>query len=692
MEQARPGIRLNLGCGNDIVPGFINHDRIRHRPEVAVAHDLQVLPWPWDDDVAEEIRLLDVLEHLPEVLSIMDECWRVLKPSGFLHVRVPHYLHENAWIDPTHRRPFHLDSFDYLDADTFWGSTFGFYTQRKWKLAKKEIDRDGNVVVVMRTRKDPVKDLKNWKPYTALEHVLADLIPAGSRLIMVGGEQPDVGGFFALHESVPFLERDGQYWGKPSDDQTAISELERMRQAGAGFMVFAPPAYWWLEYYGGFCRYLRSRHPLVLKNDFLVVFDLRQPRAMEPGSAAADAPRGRDESPSWPHPGGSSWQIKNRTGSGGLSATVRGKEFFVDPADQFMTPCLLEHGVWEPSVTELLSDEIRSGDTVLDLGANVGYYTLLFAELVGEHGRVFAFEPDPSNLRLLEKNVRLNGFTNVVLVPEAVSDRTGDLRLFLSASNKGDHRIYDSQDGRTSIPIKVVRLDDYFAHRKGRVDFIKMDIQGAEPSAVRGMPSLLESNRRLKILLEFWPMGISAMGGDPKVFFEVLMRNFAHIYNVSDSGDSAHPADVTRILKRCAADPVHHTDLLCLNEPWVRSDWSFGWARQRALAASEIEALIPPATPFILVGKDKWGCTGSLKGRNALPFPERDGETWGKPEDDFAAISELERMQRAGASFMVFSEPVFWWLDYYSGLRVHLRSNFRCVLENSRLVVFDLRA
>jgi FkbM family methyltransferase len=384
--------------------------------------------------------------------------------------------------------------------------------------------------------------------------------------------------------------------------------------------------------------------------------------------------------------------LDSSTGTGELKVTVRGRDFFLDPEDQIITPCLLEHGVWEPSVTDLVSDEIQRGDTVLDIGANVGYYTLLFAELVGEHGRVLAFEPDPTNFRLLEKNVRIHGFTNVVLVPQAVHDRTGDIRLFLNASNRGDHRIYDSQDGRTSIPIKAVRMDDYLAGHGGRVDFIKMDIQGAEPGAIRGMPSLLERNRRLKILMEFWPKGISGMGNDPKAFFELIMIRFAYIYDISDSGESASPAEISGILERSAADPEYHTNLLCLNQPWVHSGSWFGWARQRSLIAAEIEALIPPATPFLLVGKDMWGCADALKGRHALPFPQRDGESWGNPADDQAAISELERMQRAGARYLVFPWPVFWWLDYYSGLRDHLRSNFRCVLENSRLVVFDLRA
>jgi hypothetical protein len=143
------------------------------------------------------------------------------------------------------------------------------------ELADKEIDLDGNVVVVMRTRKDRALDLSRWKPYTALERVLVELVPPASRVLVVGGERPPAAAFFNRHETVPFMERDGEYWGKPPDDDTAIAELERMRQAGAGFMLFGPSTFWWLEYYAGLNRALRTRARCVLENDRFIVFDLR---------------------------------------------------------------------------------------------------------------------------------------------------------------------------------------------------------------------------------------------------------------------------------------------------------------------------------------------------------------------------------------------------------------------------------
>jgi hypothetical protein len=75
---------------------------------------------------------------------------------------------------------------------------------------------------------------------------------------------------------LPFLERDGQYWGAPEDDATAIRELERLRRSGASFIVFAWPAFWWLDYYSEFSGYVRAKFPCLLENKCLVVFDLRK--------------------------------------------------------------------------------------------------------------------------------------------------------------------------------------------------------------------------------------------------------------------------------------------------------------------------------------------------------------------------------------------------------------------------------
>jgi glycosyltransferase involved in cell wall biosynthesis len=118
---------------------------------------------------------------------------------------------------------------------------------------------------------------------------------------------------------------------------------------------------------------------------------------------------------------------------------------------------------------------------------------------------------------------------------------------------------------------------------------------------------------------------------------------------------------------------------------------SKSWAHRLHSAVQEIVDLVPAGEAFILVDKDSWGTDDDLGGRRRIPFLERDGQYWGAPPDDETAIRELERLRRSGASFIVFAWPAFWWLEHYVGLRAHLRSKFRCVLENERLIAFDLK-
>ncbi len=103
---------------------------------------------------------------------------------------------------------------------------------------------------------------------------IAAVIPPGERFILVDDDAVR-GELAAGGRAIPFLEREGQYWGPPADDMTAILEVERLRGAGAGFIVFARPALWWLDYYSGFHEHLRSRFPCLSSTERVVAFDLR---------------------------------------------------------------------------------------------------------------------------------------------------------------------------------------------------------------------------------------------------------------------------------------------------------------------------------------------------------------------------------------------------------------------------------
>lgn len=108
-------------------------------------------------------------------------------------------------------------------------------------------------------------------------------------------------------------------------------------------------------------------------------------------------------------------------------------------------------------------------------------------------------------------------------------------------------------------------------------------------------------------------------------------------------------------------------------------------------AAADLARVIPEHERLILVDEAQWVAGDVAGDRPTVPFTEREGEYWGPPADDGNAISELERLRKSGASYVVVGWPAFWWLQHYKGFNDYLRSTFSCLLENERLVIFDLR-
>lgn len=128
---------LNVGCGNRIIPGAVNHDRVKHRAEVDVVHNLNVLPWPFEDSSFEKIVALAVLEHLDiDLVASLNECHRILAPGGELVIKLPLQDGSNAYDDPTHRWFFTLRSLDQFCTETERGKAYSFYTPFKWAFVK----------------------------------------------------------------------------------------------------------------------------------------------------------------------------------------------------------------------------------------------------------------------------------------------------------------------------------------------------------------------------------------------------------------------------------------------------------------------------------------------------------------------------------------------------------------------------
>ena len=134
----------------------------------------------------------------------------------------------------------------------------------------------------------------------------------------------------------------------------------------------------------------------------------------------------------------------------------------------------------ESHIAQLLSEFLRKGDWFLDIGANLGWFTIIGSRLVGDAGRVLAVEPDPFNLRLLRTNVRLNACRNVDIFAVAVGDGNRKASLHRSPDNQADHQLAIESDRPDRVQVRVTSIDYLFRDRLPRVDFIKIDTQGSE--------------------------------------------------------------------------------------------------------------------------------------------------------------------------------------------------------------------
>ncbi|MCP4116941.1 MAG: FkbM family methyltransferase [Desulfobacteraceae bacterium] len=167
---------------------------------------------------------------------------------------------------------------------------------------------------------------------------------------------------------------------------------------------------------------------------------------------------------------------------------------------------VLETKEYEPPVTAVLKKILAPGMVFLDIGANVGFFTCLAASIVGGSGKVFSFEPYEYNIKLLYMNTRLNGFKNVEIFPFAVSDRRTFFSYDDSAGNSG--AIFDSNTSvlelLSSTLVYSMVLDDVLEPYPDKIDAIKIDIEGAEYLAFKGMKNRLKKDRPI-IVSEFSP-------------------------------------------------------------------------------------------------------------------------------------------------------------------------------------------
>jgi FkbM family methyltransferase len=214
--------------------------------------------------------------------------------------------------------------------------------------------------------------------------------------------------------------------------------------------------------------------------------------------------------------------------------------------------CYMFNGL-EPSVVRVAANILSRGDTAVDIGANVGFLTRQFASMVGLHGRVFAFEPDPTTFAYLDYNTRRR--SQVVRSSAAMSDRNGRMTLYLHPTSAMSNSLVNAWSGGQPIDVETLAFDTWAeAINLGPVGLIKIDVEGAEPLVLRGMRKTLSLPHKPKIILEFCPDNLRSRVAEDEIF-QLFSDHGYLIHRISPEGTLHRvdaPADVYQHLNENA--------------------------------------------------------------------------------------------------------------------------------------------
>jgi len=216
--------------------------------------------------------------------------------------------------------------------------------------------------------------------------------------------------------------------------------------------------------------------------------------------------------------------------------------------DQVMTPLIQRDHLWEAPEGRFLRGAIRPGATVVDVGANVGYMTLLSARAAGRRGQVLAVEPEQANLALLRANVWLNGTWNVKVLPVAAWSRRELLPLRFNADNRGDHQVGVAGGGGSARLVPAVPLDELLGEMV--VDVVKIDTQGSDHEALAGLSATLARSPAAAVLIEFWLGGFDERGISPRAVLGGYRNAGFSVALLQDSGHE-RPASDDEVMAAC---------------------------------------------------------------------------------------------------------------------------------------------
>jgi FkbM family methyltransferase len=238
-----------------------------------------------------------------------------------------------------------------------------------------------------------------------------------------------------------------------------------------------------------------------------------------------------------------------------------GFRIHVDPTDFAVGHTIARTGSYEPEVSAALKEVLGPGGTFVDAGANVGWFTLLGASLVGPTGRVVAVEPNPLNVALLQRSAQDNGFDNIEVVTVALAGEPGTVALETDGSNGRVIPIEGppAQPVPASFVVAAYPLDTILENcGVTRVDTIKIDVEGAEPLALSGATRTIATHRPV-LISEFYPLALDSSPWGSAGGYLTMLREFGYALSVIGMEGDRDDANILALANRPGGD---HVDLL----------------------------------------------------------------------------------------------------------------------------------
>jgi FkbM family methyltransferase len=223
-----------------------------------------------------------------------------------------------------------------------------------------------------------------------------------------------------------------------------------------------------------------------------------------------------------------------------------------DSRDRNLTPIVRQDRQWEADVAGFIGRRLVAGMTLVDVGAHVGYFSVLASRIVGESGQVFAVEVEPRNLEFLRANLWRQGCDNVTVLPLAAYDHRGHVRFVSNPDGLSGSSI-DAEEGAAITMVPCARLDELLGDIP--VDVIKIDVERSEPAVVRGAEALIRATQTLDIVTEFWPTHPSYGGSNPAEILDYYLSLGFQLRLLRHDG-STEPATPSEVLAGGEAGPI----------------------------------------------------------------------------------------------------------------------------------------